>query len=366
MSWISDVPWKQRILLFLVVAGVIGAIIFSKIIIRDMRSGRATNQQAPEPSMEASMQRVTLSGRDGVNLSQETYFNMGQEGGNVYFLAPAGAEAKVSLSMDSGRGIGLLRVTGKEEAVAFTMEGTVITFKVPDTDCIVEAVGIDAPEGGGIYGAASEYSIDVFGLTEDLLGLFAGKYNKASLVSALGIAMESGKAVKSLTFTGQEAVNESRNGRICLLALINADEARRVLVYFDTASGAFSFATSVEADRELALKNVNKEPLTTPSAVPKPAGEASENESETTALPTEAPAETPTPTEKPAPTDEPERTETPVPIATPMLRTTPKASPTPRSSPTPKAEQVPKKVKKTDAPSFKATADTLAEAFVKK
>ena len=353
MSWFFDLPLKQKLLFVLVVAAVVVIPIFVPIIIRNIRNGREIERQNPGTSAQAPMQKVILSGKDGVTLSQETFYNMGQEDGNAYFLAPAGSEAKISVSLDSGRGIGLLRVSAQDEPVAFTIDGRMIFFKVPNADCTVEAAGVDAQEGGGIYGAAPEYSIEVFGVTENLLGLFAGKYNKASLISALGIAMESvsgNKAVKSLTFTGQEVTTESRNGRICLLALVNADEARRVLVYFDTASGAFSFATSVEADRELVLRNINKEIMATPSATPKPA-EAAEDESETAVPPTAAPTdeseqtEKPTPIdesgkeEKPTPTDEPERTETSAPTAmlktTPTQTSTPKALPTPTPTPTP-------------------------------
>ena len=414
MSWFFDLPLKQKLLFVLVVAAVVVIPIFVPIIIRNIRNGREIERQNPGTSAEAPLQKVTLSGKDGVTLSQETFYNMGQEDGNAYFLAPAGSDAKISITLDTGRGIGLLRVAAKDEQVACMIDGRMISFKVPNADCTVEAAGVDAQEGGGIYGAAPEYSIEVFGVTEDLLGLFAGKYNKASLISALGIAMESvsgNKAVKSLTFTGQEVTTESRNGRICLLALVNADEARRVLVYFDTASGAFSFATSVEADRELVLRNINKEIMATPSATPKPT-EAAEDKADNTESTIEAPTpideseqiEKPTPTdkpeqiEKPTQTDEPERTDTPAPTATPMLKTTPtqtltptpKASPTPKTTPTlktsptpkvtstpktsstpkasttPKAEQAPKKVKKTDAKGIKVTAETSAAAFANK
>ena len=322
MSWFFDLPLKQKFLFVLVVAGVIAVPIFAMVLARNIRNGREIERRNPVTSAEAPLQKVTLSGKDGVTLSQETFYNMGQEDGNAYFLAPAGSDAKISITLDTGRGIGLLRVAAKDEPVAFMIDGRMISFKVPNAGCTVEAAGVDAQEGGGIYGAAPEYSIEVFGVTEDLLGLFAGKYNKASLVSALGIAMESvsgNKAVKSLTFTGQEVTTESRDGRICLLALVNADEARRVLVYFDTASGAFSFATSVEEDRELALKNVNK--AAEEKTISKPVRENPEEDSTSslTEKPEQKPASEITPTPKEAATTE----KAPTPTTTPMLKTTP-------------------------------------------
>ena len=128
------------------------------------------------------------------------------------------------------------------------------------------------------------------------------------------------------------------------------------VVFFNTASGAFSFVTAIDEDRELVLRNVHKEepaPTVTPMPTKKPKATitpivAEETEPTPTAAPTEVPTNTgaplptavPTDTEKPetpAVTEKPTPTVKPTPTAVPgaTVRPTPTAVPSARKEPSP-------------------------------
>ena len=363
MSWIFDLTRKQKIILIVIILAVVGGIVGGLFLMGKLMAAKGQEEGAAvgNGGEGKDLQKVILSGGEGVTLSQETFFNMGQEDGKAYILAPTGEEVRISVSLDQGYGIGSLRVHTGEESLAFVYTEGVLSANVPDGGCTVEVGSVASLEGGGAYGTAAEYGIDIYGLTDELLGLFKGKYNKAALIRALGTAFDVGnsassKTVKSMTFTGQEVVNETKEDHICLLALINANEERRILVFFNTASGAFSFVTAIDEDRELVLRNVHKEepaPTVTPMPTKKPKATitpivAEETEPTPTAAPTEVPTNTgaplptavPTDTEKPetpAVTEKPTPTVKPTPTAVPgaTVRPTPTAVPSARKEPSP-------------------------------
>lgn len=393
MSWIFDLTRKQKITLIVIILAVVGGIVGGLFLFGNLMAakGQEEGETGGNGSDGKVLQKVILSGGEGVTLSQETFFNMGQEDGKAYILAPTGEEVRISVSLDQGYGIGTMRVYCGEKRLAFFFTEGVVSVNVPEGGCTVEVGSVASSEGGGAYGTPAEFGIDIYGLTDELLGLFRGKYNKAALIRALGTAFDVGnsassKTVKSMTFTGQEVVNETKEDHICLLALINANEERRILVFFNTESGAFSFVTAIDEDRELVLRNVHKEeadrtatlmPTKKPTATITPTV-AEETEPTPTAVPTEIPISTgaplptavptntgaPLPTAVPTDTEKPETptgTEKPTPTFKPTPTTVPGATGKPTPTAVPSARKDPSPTRKPEQNGKQGTKEVKAD-----